>query len=50
MDSRRCFSPGSFAVFGGAAPPRRTLFGGGARRASEARRNGFALVQVFRTS
>jgi hypothetical protein len=40
--SRRCFSPGSFAVFSGAASPPAFLAGVLPRR----RRGGFALIQV----
>ena len=46
--SSRCFSPGSFAVFSGAAPPPFRIFAGGLPRRLR-RRNAFGLIQEYCT-
>ena len=43
--SSRCFSPGSFAVLSGAAPPPFRIFAGGFFR-----KNAFGLIQEYCTS
>ena len=44
--SSRCFSPGSFAVLSGAAPPPFRIFAGGLPRRRR-RRNAFGLIQEY---
>ena len=46
--SSRCFSPGSFAVLSGAAPPPFRIFVGGLPRRRR-RRNAFGLIQEYCT-
>src|SRR3989344_251016 len=46
--SSRCFSPGSFAVFSGAALPPFRIFAGGLPRRRR-RRNAFGLIQEYCT-
>jgi len=47
--SSRCFSPGSFAVLSGAAPPPFRIFAGGLPRRRR-RRNAFGLIQEYCTT